>query len=110
MAGLAPGTYQLEALAPGFNVTRISGIQIGSSASNARDLVLDVGAASQTVTVEATGPAIESPLPELGRNATSLKQQSASSNALVRPVPVFAITTDTGDHWISSDGVNWQRR
>lgn len=108
--GLATGTYQLEARAPGFNTTRISGVQIEASPSNARNLVLDVGATSQTVAVQANAPEIESELPELGRNTISLKQKSAAPNALVRPTPVFEITTDSGDHWISSDGVNWQRR
>ena len=107
---LAPGTYQLEARAPGFNSMRISAIQIDASPSNTRNLVLDVGAASQTVTVQANAPEMELALPELGRNAISLKQRSASPNAQVRPTPVFEITTDSGDHWISSDGVNWQRR
>jgi hypothetical protein len=110
IAGLAAGTYQLEARAPGFNAARISGIQIASSTSSSKDLVLDVGAASQTVAVGANAPEIESALPELGRNVISLKQKSASSNALVRPIPVFEITTDSGDRWISSDGINWQLR
>jgi hypothetical protein len=110
VGGLAPGTYQLEARAPGFNATRISGVQIDASASNALNLVLEVGAASQTVAVEAAAPEIESALTELGRNAISLKQKSASTTPFVRPIPVFEITTDNGDQWISSDGVNWQRR
>jgi hypothetical protein len=110
IAGLAAGRYQLEARAPGFNAARISGIQIASSTSSSKDLVLDVGAASQTVAVEANAPEIESALPELGRNAISLKEKSASLNALVRPVPVFEITTDSGDRWTSSDGLNWQRQ
>jgi hypothetical protein len=107
---LAPGTYQLEARAPGFNSTRISAIQIDASSSNTRNLVLDVGAASQTVAVQANAPETQLAYPGLGRNAISLKQKSASPNALARPTPVFEITTDSGDHWISSDGVNWQRR
>lgn len=108
--GLAAGTYQLEARAPGFNITRISAIQIDSSPSNAGNLVLDVGAASQTVAVQTEAPGMEAALPQLGRNAISLKQKSGSPNALVRPTSVFEITTDSGDHWISSDGLNWQRR
>lgn len=108
--GLAPGSYQLEARAPGFNSTRISGIQIDASPSNSKNLVLDVGAATQTVAVQADAPEMESKLPKLGRNAISPEQKPASPNALVRPTPVFEITTESGDHWISSDGVNWQRR
>lgn len=108
--GLAPGAYQLEARATGFNATRISPIQIEASPSNARDVALDVGAATQTVTVQADAAEIESTLPELGRNGISLKQKAASPKARVRPTPVFEITTDSGDHWISSDGVSWQRR
>jgi len=108
--GLATGTYQLEARAPGFNTTRISGVQVEASPSNDRNLVLDVGATSQTVAVQVNAPEIESALPELGRNTITLKQKSASPNTLVPPTPVFEITTDSGDHWISSDGVNWQHR
>jgi hypothetical protein len=110
IAGLSAGTYQLEARAPGFNAARISGIQIASSTSSSKDLVLDVGASSQTVAVEANPPEIESALPELGRNAITQKQKSASPNALVRSIPVFEITTDSGDRWTSSDGISWQRR
>jgi hypothetical protein len=110
MDGLAAGFYQLEARAPGFNTTRISDLPIASSPSNTRNLVLDVGAATQTVTVQAPASEMESTLPELGRNAISLERKSASPNALVRPTPIFEVTTDSGDHWISSDGLNWQRR
>lgn len=107
--GLEAGTYQIEASARGFNVTRVSAVQIDASSSKTADVTLDVGAASQTVTVQSAAPEIEPTLPELGTNAIS-KHKSAAPNALVRPAPVFEVTTDNGDHWISADGVNWRRQ
>jgi hypothetical protein len=107
--GLDPGTYQMEAKARGFNITRLSAVQITAS-SNTTNVALDVGAATQTVTVQSAPTEMETTSPELGTNAISQKQKSASPIALVRPTPVFEITTDAGDHWTSPDGVNWSRK
>ena len=101
--GLAPGTYQLEAEARGFNTTRLSAVQIAGSSSNTTNVTLDVGSSSETVMVQSAAPEIETTSSELGNNLISQKQESA----LRRPTPVFEITTDTGDRWTSADGVNW---
>lgn len=108
--GLATGTYQLEAQSPGFKATTLSAIQIAASSSNTTNITLDIGASSQTVMVQADTPEIATASPEPGGNVISLEQKSASSIASVRSTPVFEITTDTGDHWTSADGVNWHRQ
>lgn len=108
--GLGTGTYQMEASARGFNVTRLSGLEIDGSSSNMTDMTLEVGAAAQTVTVQSAAPELEPRLPELATNAISPKHKSAPSVALIGPAPVFEVTTDTGDHWISADGANWHRQ
>src|ERR1700739_1832758 len=108
--GLEPGTYQLETRAQGFNATRVSAVQIVSSSSNMMNVTLDVGAASETVMVQSAASELETTSPELGSNVISQKQNSASPITLDNATRVFEITTDTGDHWTSADGVNWHRQ
>jgi hypothetical protein len=108
--GLGVGTYQLEAQARGFNVTKLSAVQIATSSPNTANVTLEVGAASETVMVQSAAPEIETTSPVLGSNVISLKQKPSSTAALVQPTPVFEITTDTGDHWISADGLTWHRQ
>jgi hypothetical protein len=108
--GLGVGTYQLEAQARGFNITRIAAVQIAASSPNTTNVTLDVGGAGETVMVQSAAPQIETTSPVLGSNVISLKRKSASPAALVQPTPVFEITTDTGDHWISTDGLRWRRQ
>jgi|SRR5215469_7775053 len=50
------------------------------------------------------------PLPELGGKTLSEKQKSRFAVAHIRSAPGFAITTETGEHWISQDGTNWRRQ
>jgi len=108
--GLPTGTYQLEAEARGFNSTKIAAVKVDSSPLNTEDVTLNVGAATETVTVESSAQQIEPKSPRLGDQSVTRKQKSSSAVALVRPAPVFAITTDTGEHWISQDGTHWQHR
>jgi hypothetical protein len=105
--GLVIGTYQLEAQARGFNITRIAAVQIAATSPNTTNLTLDVGAASQTVTVQSAAPEIETTSPQLDGSGL---YKSASPIALVQGTTIFEITTDTGDHWTSADGVNWRRQ
>ena len=103
--GLATGTYQLEARAQGFNVTRLSAVQIAASSSNTTNVTLDVGASSETVMVQSAATEMETTSPKLGSNVISQRPIT-----LIGPRPLFKITTDSGDHWTSGDGVNWHRQ
>lgn len=82
--GLAPGIYKVEAESPGFNKQSIS-VQVDPSQQSVANLKLTVGASTQRVQVEA---------------AAALAAPDGTAGA-------FEVTTDTGDHWISSDGRTW---
>lgn len=86
---LAPGSYQVEAQAPGFTKGATS-VDLASSRQSTADFKLSVGAA--TSSVEVTAEAVSIPVDAV--------------NAL----PVFEITTDTGAHWISADGQTWKHK
>jgi len=107
-AGLAPGSYNLEARSPGFMAAKIDAVQIAASTANETNLTLEVGTAAETVTVQAANSAVETTSPELSEN---IKLKAARSAALAaRAEPVFQITTENGDRWTSEDGVTWRRR
>jgi hypothetical protein len=99
---LDPGTYSVEAEAPGFKPEQISGLALAPSQQTQKDLVLAVGSLAQTVVVQnqtqvATTPPV-------------VKGGFAVRQGKVSPGPGFEVTTDTGEHWISTDGRSWQRK
>ncbi len=95
---LDPGTYTLEAEAPGFNPQQVS-VALNPAQQSEKDLTLAVGSLSQSVTVEAGNQ----PVPV----APLLKETVSATRA---PHPRFEITTDTGEQWTSADGRSWKRR
>lgn len=100
--GLPPGSYNLQAVALGFESMRLGGIAVEASPANVANLTLKVGAASETVTVEAESTELES-----GELA---KKKAATPPADVLQAPAeFVITTDTGERWTSSDGKSWKQ-
>jgi hypothetical protein len=96
--GLAPGTYKLDAQAAGFMKQELAAVSVTDSRPAVADLSLNVGAATQTVTVEAASNQISV------ERKTNAKPESSSQAA-----PVFEIITDNGDHWTSADGIAWKR-
>jgi hypothetical protein len=99
MEGLVPGSYRIEAQARGFE-TELFSAEVAPAQQAVADVRLRVGSASQTVAVEAS-PA----LPEdMAANAT-LMARSPVSQTLSR----FELTTDDGEHWMSTDGQSWTR-
>jgi hypothetical protein len=90
---LAPGTYKVEAVAPGFTKRSVV-VEIAASQPPSVNLSLEIGASSQTVEVTAAAPSI-SPTPPIAVDES--------------PV-TFEITTDTGDHWITTDGLTWTHK
>jgi Carboxypeptidase regulatory-like domain/Putative zinc-finger len=100
---LDPGTYTLEAEAPGFTPREVSGLSLNPAQQSRKDLTLAVGALAQTVEVQGQAqPALAAP---------KVKEKIAATRAAAAPpVPRFEITTDAGEHWISTDGRSWQRK
>jgi hypothetical protein len=101
---LAPGSYQLEASAPGFLKQQLA-VNVASTQQNQANFTLQVGAVSQTVTVEAAQTAPLATTPDsLVTPRTALRK-----SAPVKPAatPLFEITTDDGSHWTSVDGKTW---
>jgi hypothetical protein len=99
---LDPGTYTLEAEAPGFTPREVSGLSLNPAQQSRKDLTLAVGALAQTVEVQGQAqPALAAP---------KVKEKIAATRAAAPLVPRFEITTDAGEHWISTDGRSWRRK
>jgi Carboxypeptidase regulatory-like domain/Putative zinc-finger len=100
---LSPGSYQLDAMAPGFQKLQLA-ISVVVSQQNLANLTLAVGQASETVTVEA-----ETSNVALAAPRAALKKTSPAP-AAKPPVAIFEITTDNGERWSSPDGKTWTKR
>ena len=101
--GLTPGAYSVKTQARGFQQQLTQGVSVSSAQPNVADIVLSVGAAVQTVTVEAESTAqdvLRSPEPPA---TTPLHGRQS-------PPPVFEITTESGERWTSPDGINWKHK
>jgi hypothetical protein len=103
VAGLDPGGYNVDASAPGFKSTRLSGVALTAQKESVANFNLRVGAASETVTVEASAASEELKAAGKVKAAPMEKAQPASA-------PLFEIVTDKGVHWTSADGLSWQRK
>jgi hypothetical protein len=100
---LDPGAYMLEAEAPGFTPREVSGLSLNPAQQSRKDLTLAVGALAQTVEVQGQAQQILA--------APKIKEKiSATRAAAAPPISRFEITTDTGEHWISTDGRSWRRK
>jgi hypothetical protein len=100
--GLSPGAYGVKVQAVGFNTQVLPFVTVVAAQQSVANVSLDVGAATQTVTVEASADAISAP----GRAKKSLTKSPSAGPA----APVFEITTDNGDRWTSADGVAWKKK
>jgi hypothetical protein len=96
--GLPSGAYRVEARASGFEKQQIASIAAGDAGPATANITLDVGAATETVTVQASSAQIDELAP------SSQKRKAAGP-----PVPIFEITTENGEQWSSADGVHWTR-
>jgi hypothetical protein len=99
---LAPGSYQVEAEAPGFNTQQIA-VTVAASQQNLTNIALTVGQAAESVIVDASAASLKTS--PLGKEKTS-----GPPNAGIQPPPLFEITTDTGEHWTSIDGQIWKHK
>ena len=68
---LAPGAYEVTAEATGFKKYLHSGIQIGTNERIAEDIQLQVGSASESVTVTAEAPLLNAVTASSGQVITS---------------------------------------
>lgn len=94
--GLLPGMYRVEAQSPGFREQQVPGVAIQPTRPAIANLTLDVGEATETVTVEVNGA---------GLNTTQKKQAKPQASHDIGTV--FLIVTDSGDRWTSTDGLSW---
>ena len=103
---LPPGVYRLEAQSPGFQ--KQSQIAVVSAVEQSvKNLVLSASQNSQAVATAASSGQL---------NTSSENQPPAAPKARKKPplgpvddlVPVFVITTETGDRWTSPDGLTWK--
>jgi hypothetical protein len=91
MEGLVPGSYRIEAQATGFETESFSA-EVSPAQQAVADVRLRVGSASQTVAVDAA--------------AVPLETLPTTANFLSR----YELTTEDGEHWISTDGQTWTRK
>jgi hypothetical protein len=99
--GLVPGSYQVEAQAPGFSKEQLA-VTLAASQQSLENLTLPVGQAAETVTVEASS---------MPSAVQSLPRKKAEDRPATNPsVAVFEVTTDTGEHWTSTDGQTWKHK
>jgi hypothetical protein len=101
--GLAPGSYHLQARASGFQRLDLP-VTLAASQQSVANLTLQVGAATETVTVTAAPPF------ETDDLARAQSQKKAALAGPLQPTPLFEITTESGERWISPDGQTWTRR
>src|SRR5436309_8454350 len=63
---ITPGTYSLEATAPGFQTTQVPRFTLAVNQTATIDVGLQVGTVQQTLTVEAAGELLQQSTAELG--------------------------------------------
>jgi hypothetical protein len=98
---LIPGSYKVEAQAPGFNTQQLA-VTVAASQQTTANVTLPIGQAAETVTVYASAE----PLATL----SVAKKVPGPPPAVIQALPLFEITTDTGEHWTSADGKTWQHK
>jgi Carboxypeptidase regulatory-like domain/Putative zinc-finger len=96
---LDPGTYALEAEAPGFVSQQLSGVALPPAQQSQMNLRLAVGSVSQTVEVQGQD--------RIAPSAPPVEAIFASRRPILSR---FEITTDTGEKWTSADGRSWKRK
>jgi hypothetical protein len=98
---LTPGSYQVEAQAPGFARQQLA-ITLAASQHGQANLVMSLGQAAETVTVNASAMSLTVQSPA--------RKKTAAPQSVGQPLPVFEITTDAGERWTSADGHIWKHQ
>ncbi len=105
--GLIPGSYWVAAEAPGFNKQQVD-ITVTASQQNSANLTLSVGQATQTVSVSAAPEVLDINGSTETAATLSVARKNKTERSPASQSPVFEITTDTGEHWTSTDGHTWK--
>jgi hypothetical protein len=105
ISGLAVGTYRVDATAPGFETLQTT-VALTASQQAVSNLKLAIGSASQTVTVASASDQIDLEQSTVGTQVNGKMAAKARKSA----PPVFAITTEKGEHWVSADGQTWTKQ
>ncbi len=97
---LQPGSYRVSVQAQGFRAVSRAGVQLEVAQTAALDFTLDVGAASESITVTDSAPLLDSGSNAIGGLVTSEKVEDLpllgrNSNALVMLVPGIRATRQT---------------
>jgi uncharacterized membrane protein len=106
--GLIPGNYQVAVEAPGFSKQQLD-VTVTASQQNSANLTLSVGQATETVAVSAASENIDINGPPELAATLSVARKSKTARSSPSQSPVFEITTDTGEHWASTDGHIWKQ-
>jgi hypothetical protein len=93
LPGLAPGSYRLQAQAPGFATQELH-VSVEAARQSVVDLTLQIGAVAETVGVQGAARDIAS---------------APARKVATTPPALFEITTETGERWTSPDGHLWTR-
>ena len=104
VGGLEPGGYEVRATAPGFQTRQVTGVMVAALGGNVANLSLQVGAATETVTVTTAPADLQAD------HVYAAKKKSAPAPARSQVPALFEITTDGGEHWTSADGLSWTRK
>jgi hypothetical protein len=105
--GLVPGSYQVAVEAPGFNKQQLD-VTVTASQQSSANLTLSVGQSSQTVAVSAASEAVDVNASSEHGATLSIGRKNKIERSSASQPPVFEITTDTGEHWTSTDGHTWK--
>jgi Carboxypeptidase regulatory-like domain/Putative zinc-finger len=97
MGDLAPGNYRIETQARGFE-TQLFVVELAPAQQTVADVILRVGSAAQTVTIQASPGSLDNT-----RVNANLTAKPPASQTLSR----FELTTDDGERWTSTDGQTW---
>jgi Carboxypeptidase regulatory-like domain len=120
ISGLAVGTYNLKATGPGFKTYTKTGIVVDEAATVRADVQLQVGSASQTVTVQANALQVQSETSEvsslitgdqvlqLATNGRSMMALTTLGTGVTNQVPQFnGVTAQGASAEINFNGSRW---
>jgi len=97
MEDLAPGNYRIEAQARGFE-SQLFAAELAPAQQAVADVILGVGSAAETVTIQTSPGSLDSP--RVNANLTAKPPASQTRSR-------FELTTDGGERWTSIDGQTW---
>jgi hypothetical protein len=120
ISGLAVGTYNLKAVAPGFKTYDKTGLVVDTAATVRANVPLEVGAATQTVTVQANALQVQTDtsmissvitgqqVSELATNGRSVMALTTLGTGVTNQLPSFnGVTAQGSSAEINFNGSRW---